>query len=164
MLNPASALAAPAQADPASVSRVLELTNGERQKGGLRTLALSSELNAAAQGYSHVLATTACFEHTCGPVPNFADRIGQAGYRGWTAVAENIAAGYPTPDAVVAVWMSSAGHRDNILSPSYTEIGIGLVSGIGQFGTYWTQEFGSRPPPPADDGAAPGGDDGSDQG
>src|ERR1700694_4726490 len=135
-----AAAAAAAANDPAFVARVLALTNVERQKAGLGPLALSSELNDAAQKYSQVLATSGCFDHTCGPVPNFADRAGQSGYMGWTALAENIAAGYPTADAVVTGWMSSPGHRANILSPKYTEMGIGLVSGTGKFGTYWTQE------------------------
>ena len=64
--------------------------------------------------------------------------------------------------------MASPGHRANILSSNYTEIGIGVVSGAGTFGTYWTQEFGSRQgavldfaplPVPADE-ASPS-DDGS---
>jgi hypothetical protein len=57
--------------------------------------------------------------------------------------------------------MASPGHRHNILSPEYREIGVGLAVG-GRHGTYWTQEFGARrdpatvasPPPEADD--APG--------
>jgi uncharacterized protein YkwD len=130
--------------DPgADLAREVELTNAERQAAGLESLALSPRLSDAAQSYSQVLASGACFDHACGGVPNFADRIGQAGYTGWTALGENIAAGYPTPEAVVAGWMASPGHRANILSPNYAEIGVGVVSG-GRYGTYWTQEFGSR--------------------
>jgi uncharacterized protein YkwD len=143
-LQIATAVAAQLDVQP-SVLRILELTNAERQKAGLGPLALSQELNDAAQRYSQVLAASGCFQHTCGPVPNFRDRINQAGYTGWTAIGENIAAGYPTPEAVVAGWMSSTGHRANILSAKYTEIGIGVVSGSGRFGLYWTQEFGARP-------------------
>ena len=165
-------VAAPSQNDSIFGARVLELTNRARQQAGLGSLALSSELNNAAQSYSQVLATSGCFEHTCGPVPNFVDRAGQSGYTGWSSLGENIAVGYATPEAVIAGWMNSPGHRANLLSPKFTEMGIGLVSGIGQFGTYWTQEFGSRPevtralPPDtsADDnvaGGATGDDNGS---
>jgi uncharacterized protein YkwD len=136
--------AAPPQND-LLISRVLELTNVERQRAGLAPLALSTELTGAAQEYSQVLASTGCFEHTCGAVPNFADRAARSGYTGWTALAENIAAGYPTPEAVVSGWMDSPGHRANILSPNYTEIGVGVVNGGGKFGTYWAEEFGARP-------------------
>jgi len=110
----------------------------------LAPLAISAELADAAQGYSAVLASSGCFEHTCGAVPNFADRDANSGYAGWTAIGENIAAGYPTPEAVVVGWMASPGHRANILSADFTEIGIGVTSGGGKFGTYWTQEFGAR--------------------
>ena len=135
--------AAPSQ-DPVA-ARVLELTNAERASAGLAPLVASNELQASAQEYTQVLASSGCFEHTCGPVPNFVDRDWQAGYTGWTAIGENIAEGYPTAEDVVAGWMSSPGHRANILSPNFTEIGIGVAGGAGKFGTYWTEEFGARP-------------------
>jgi uncharacterized protein YkwD len=144
-LQTASPVAAARSDHEAIVKRVLELTNAERHTAGLTPLVLSQELNDAAHSYSQVLASSGCFAHTCGPEPNFGDRLGQAGYSGWTAIAENIAAGYSTPEAVVAGWMSSPGHRANILSPTYTEMGIGVARGGGRFGTYWTQEFGTRP-------------------
>jgi len=128
----------------ATVARVLELTNLERQKVGAEPLVLSAELSFAAQSYSVVLATSGCFEHTCGPVPEMSDRIVQSGYLGWTALAENIAFGYPTPEAVVAGWMGSPGHRENLLSVSYHEIGIGVASDGTRNGTFWTQDFGTR--------------------
>jgi uncharacterized protein YkwD len=140
----ATAASAEASNDP-TIARALELTNTERHRNGLAPLALSPELGQAAQEYSAVLATTGCFAHDCGPVPNMADRIGRAGYTGWTAIAENIAAGYPTPEAVLDGWMTSPGHRANILSPRYTEIGIGLAKTDGRYKMFWTQNFGRRP-------------------
>ena len=142
-LHTGLAAAAP-QDDAGFTARVLVLTNAERQNAGLPPLALNAQLANAAQSYSQVLAATGCFEHTCGSVPDFGDRDAQAGYTGWSTIGENIAAGYPTPEAVVSGWMASPGHRANILSSRYTEIGIGVVSGAGKLGTYWTQEFGSR--------------------
>jgi uncharacterized protein YkwD len=124
--------------------RVVELTNVERRNAGLPALVVNWQLQDAAQAYSEVLATSDGFDHTCGPVPDFADRDDQAGYSDWTALGENIAAGYPTPDAVVAGWMASPGHRANILSTDFAEIGVGVVSGEGALGTYWTEEFGAR--------------------
>jgi uncharacterized protein YkwD len=144
MFSSGVAAAEPAN-DGSFVRRVLDLTNAERQNAGLAPLNLNSQLRDAAQNYSEVLASTECFGHDCGPVPNFADRDGQAGYTDWTTIGENIAGGYPTPEAVVAGWMASPGHRDNILSPQFTEIGIGVAASGGQLGTYWTEEFGARP-------------------
>lgn len=130
--------------DPdAFVTKVIELTNSERANAGLAPLVENHQLEEAARSYSEVLASSGCFDHTCGNVPDFADRDAQAGYRGWTDIGENIAAGYPTPEEVVAGWMASPGHRANILSPDFTEIGVGVAYG-GPFGTYGTEEFGSR--------------------
>jgi uncharacterized protein YkwD len=136
--------AAPSGDQSAFTARVLELTNAERANAGLAPLSISGELQDAAAGYSQVLASTGCFAHTCGPMPDLAERDNQSGYSGWTALGENIAAGYPTPEAVVAGWMASPGHRANILSPNFTEIGIGVTSGTGTYGVYWAEEFGSR--------------------
>ena len=144
MTLPVSAASAEPASSPAFLARVLELTNSERANAGLQPLTLNQQLVAAAQSYSEVLAGGECFAHTCGPVPNFADRDDAAGYADWTNLGENIAAGYPTPEAVVAGWMASPGHRANILSSQFTEIGIGIANGGGQYGTYWTQEFGTR--------------------
>jgi len=159
-LLPLPVYAAPTDSE-AQIQRVLDLTNVERQKAGLSPLALSHQLNNAAQSYSALMATSGCFAHTCGPVPDMADRLGQAGYTGWSAIAENIAAGDPSPEDVVAGWMASAGHRTNILSSSYTEIGIGLATGGGPYTTFWTEDFGARfgsvveeTPPPSDEESA----------
>jgi uncharacterized protein YkwD len=150
------AAAAPEDEPPEIASRVFDLTNVEREKAGLAPLVFSPELEQSAQSYSQLLASSGCFDHTCGPVPNFIDRDGFAGYTGWTALGENLAAGYATPEEVVAGWMGSPGHRDNILSPLYTEVGIGWAKGSGRFKWYWAQEFGARP-----DSGGDGAEDGS---
>ena len=61
----------------------------------------------------------------------------------WTMVAENITAGYTTPESVLRGWMSSSGHRRNILNCRYRHIGVGYK--VSDSGTpYWTQVFGRR--------------------
>jgi uncharacterized protein YkwD len=58
----------------------------------------------------------------------------------FSSAGENIASGQKTPAAVMSSWMNSPGHRSNILSTSYSEIGVGLAkSSSGK--TYWTQMF-----------------------
>ena len=143
LAQPASTVAAaPASGD--TISAVLQLTNAQRANAGLAPLALEAHLVQEAQSYAQVLASGSCFDHTCGPVPDLTGRANQAGYTGWVTIGENIAGGYPTPQAVVDGWMASPGHRANILSPDYTEIGIGEARGSGTMGTYWAQEFGAR--------------------
>lgn len=135
----------PASVDQAAYeARVLDLTNAERDKAGVAPLTLNPQLQDSANAYSQVLASSGCFAHTCGPVPDFADRDAAAGYVAWTTIGENLAAGYSTPEAVMDGWMNSPDHRSNILSTEFTDIGIAVTTGNTPFGVYWAQEFGTR--------------------
>jgi uncharacterized protein YkwD len=138
-----SAPAAAPSGPPPTVTRVVEMTNVERQKAGLQPLALNPSLLQAAESYAGVMAASSCFGHECGPVRSFSDRAAAAGYTGWIALAENVAAGYPSPEQVMSGWMNSSGHRANILNPRLTEIGVGQAAG-GSMGFYWVQVFGAR--------------------
>ncbi|MDQ3810940.1 MAG: CAP domain-containing protein [Chloroflexota bacterium] len=142
-LSAAYAQTWPAESADPTVARVFELTNLERERAGARPLLLSPELTAAAQEYSVVMASSSCFAHTCAPMPDLVQRAQSAGYVRLAAVAENIAAGYPTPEAVMVGWMGSAAHRANLLSSTYTDIGIGVATG-GDYGIYWTENFAAR--------------------
>ena len=76
---------------------------------------------------------------------DFSARITAVGFD-WSAAAENIATGYPTPLAVVNGWMHSLGHCQNILNPSYRYVGTGVsgdsIGGFSTQGGTWTQDFG----------------------
>jgi uncharacterized protein YkwD len=126
--------------------RVLELTNAERAKVGLTALKLNSQLNQAAQGHSQDMALRDYYSHTGANGSQFSDRISATGYK-FTAAAENIAAGYVTPEDVVKGWMDSPGHKANILNANYKDIGIGHYylandTGAVNYNNYWTQNFG----------------------
>ena len=55
---------------------------------------------------------------------------------------ENIAAGSSTPEAVVNQWMSSPGHRENILNGKYRYLGVGYAyDGNSEYAHYWVQLF-----------------------
>lgn len=147
LLVPATADAAALPANHADfVARVVALTNAERSKVGLSALTTNAALTRAAQGYAATLADNpGCFGHTCGS--SLTQRLGRAGYTSPRAWGENIAWGYTTPEAVVAAWMGSSGHRANILSRNFKEIGVGLTSSTvastkGRL--YWVQNFGAR--------------------
>lgn len=161
VLTPGPAMSAEPVTPPAGgASRVVELANLERQRAGLPPLGINPQLAVAAQGYAIVLAEGSCFSHTCGPIPSFVQRSEQAGYTAWVWLGENIAAGQGTPEVVLAAWMASPAHRANILSPNFSEVGVGVSAGAPPWGMYWVQEFGAQPPavvataPPAD-GDAP---------
>jgi uncharacterized protein YkwD len=122
-----------------SVQRVVDLVNAERQKVGLSPLTSNGLLTQAAQSYAVVLADGSCFGHECGSTLD--QRLDQVGYTGRSAWGENIASGFATPEAVMTAWMNSSGHRSNILSADFKEIGVGLVAKSGG-SLVWVQDFG----------------------
>ena len=125
------------------VQKVIALTNTERAKHGLRALQWNEQLFKAAQGHSQNMAHGDFFEHG-DPAKRAIDQGYPSPY-----VGENIAAGRNTPEGVMEQWLNSPGHRANILSPDYTEIGVGHYylendPGRYQYKHYWTQVFGKR--------------------
>ncbi|MBK7822101.1 MAG: CAP domain-containing protein [Tessaracoccus sp.] len=82
------------------------------------------------------------FSHTSQDGTTFDERVTAAGYT-WTAVGENIAAGQRNAGSVVADWMSSPGHCRNIMSKSFTHLGVGVYyDANSSYGIYWTNDFG----------------------
>ncbi|MYV39375.1 CAP domain-containing protein [Streptomyces sp. SID1328] len=128
----------PAATASGDVARIVELVNAERAKAGCSPVALNSTLTKAAQDHSADMAAHNTMSHTGSDGSDPGSRITAAGYQ-WSAYGENVAYGYSTPEEVMAGWMNSPGHRENILNCSYKEIGVGLA----QPGSYWTQDFGT---------------------
>lgn len=125
------------------VSEVLRLVNLERAAVGAPPLALDPLLTLAAQRHSNDMAAKGFMSHTGSNGSTPWDRIKATGYAGMS-LAENVAAGHLSPNAVMNAWMSSDGHRRNILNPNYRAIGIGIAyNPNAQFRYYWTQNFGS---------------------
>jgi len=126
--------------------QVLTLINAERAAKGLNPLARDSRLDTAARLHSADMACSNYFSHDSLDGSSPWDRIHRQGYEYWFA-AENIAAGYGTPAAVVDGWMNSSGHRANILNPDLTQIGIGYAyKGTSDYDSYWTTDFASPAP------------------
>jgi uncharacterized protein YkwD len=117
---------------------VLVLVNAEREKAGCPALTENAELTKAAQDHSQDMADHTNMSHTGSDGSSMSDRLARVGYS-FGSAGENVAAGYTTPESVMAGWMASAGHKANILNCGFKEIGIGLA----QPGNYWTQDFGS---------------------
>jgi len=115
---------------------VRRLTNVERARVGCAPLHADSRLAAAAQEHSTDMATRHYFSHVTPEGETPWDRAEAAGYS--SPSAENIAMGYRTPAEVVAAWMQSDAHRQNILNCASRAVGVGLDSR----GYYWTQLFG----------------------
>jgi len=111
-------------------------------------LTMQGQLRCAARVHSLDMAENEFFDHTNLEGQSPWDRMELAGYA-MSAGGENIAAGYPTPQAVVDGWLNSPGHCRNIMGANFTEIGVGYAApeGAGSFGSYWTQVFGSPAAP-----------------
>lgn len=141
----------PAIRDANGIAReVLELVNEARSKprkcGGTsfkaaQPVTLSDTLNKAAALHAQDMARNSHFEHRGTDDSSPADRATRVGYR-WRNVAENIAAGAPTAQAVVAGWLRSPGHCVNIMGPQYREMGIAFaLNPNSEAGIYWAQTF-----------------------
>ncbi|MCD0451916.1 CAP domain-containing protein [Actinocorallia sp. API 0066] len=115
-------------------AKVFALTNAERAKAGCPALRADARLVRAARKHSTDMAVNGYFAHDSQDGRSPWDRIKAEGYL--DPGAENIAAGYPTPEAVVKGWMNSDGHRANILNCKLKALGV------GEHQRYWTQNFG----------------------
>lgn len=122
---------------PAYLQQVIDLVNKERAKAGLSPLKESAAASSAAAVRAKEIAEN--FSHTRPDGSSFSTALQQSGaaFRG---AGENIAYGQRTPEAVMDSWMNSSGHRANILSKSFTAIGVGYYQDGNGTG-YWTQLF-----------------------
>jgi len=137
------ALPLPGVVTPSEVTaEVVNLTNGERTRGGLAALASNARLMQAAQLHAEQMAQAGRLDHVLpnAPYPRPEDRLAAAAYR-WQAYAENVAMGQRTAAEVVNGWMQSSGHRANIMNPVYTEMGAGYARDANGR-SYWVQVFG----------------------
>ena len=121
-----------------------------RQAEGCPALTFNQQLTNAAQGHAADMALNDFFGHQGSDGSSPWDRMARAGYR-QAGAAENVAAGYPTPEEVVDGWMTSPGHRQNILNCEYRDIGIGYYyleddAGTHNYHSYWVQKFGTPAP------------------
>ena len=154
-----SAAASVAQGDTASAqddaaeAQVLALINQARAAAGLPALAVSAGLDASSSAHNLLMADGCGLSHQCPGEPPIGDRETAAGIA-WTAAGENIGEGGPVADttaaiAAMAVGLTQSmlneqppndGHRMNILSTTFTHIGIAVYRDSS--GTVWlTQDF-----------------------
>lgn len=137
--------------NPAFERAVVEQTNQIRMQHGLAPLKRIQQLDESARFHSADMSVNDYFDHNTlardhqqiVQVCDIWNRI-ETYYPNWQALAENIAAGQRTPGLAMDGWMNSPEHRANILSPDYSEIGVGFFEGRGEYRYYWDQDFGAR--------------------
>ena len=122
--NTTPAVTQPVDNDQAIVNQVVALVNEERAKNGLQPLRNNIALSEVAYNKAIDMANNNYFSHTSPTYGSPFDMMNTFGIS-YSSAGENIAQGYRTAEAVMTGWMNSTGHRENILNPTFTEIGIG---------------------------------------
>ncbi|HEY0935617.1 MAG TPA: CAP domain-containing protein [Trebonia sp.] len=132
---------------------MLALINQARATAGLPALTVTAGLETSSSQHSRLMAGGCGLSHQCAGEPAIGDRETAAGVH-WTAAGENIGEGGPVSGTSAAIAQMAVGltqsmlneqppddgHRMNILSTSYTHVGIAVYRDGS--GTVWlTQDF-----------------------
>lgn len=126
---------------------ILLAVNREREKVGMPPVKRNLMLQASAQAYAADMKNRNFFSHESPEGETYRERIQRSGYGNITsencncrsfslAFGENLARGQLTAKDVMDDWMASPGHRVNILTELFLDIGIGID------GSSWVQHFG----------------------
>ncbi len=119
-------------------NQILALVNAERKKAGVPLLTLSTDVSSVAQVKATDMAKNGYFDHnspTYGSPFSMLTNFGVS-YR---SAGENIAKGQQSASAVMKAWMNSSGHKANILSKNFTQLGVGYSANNGS--PVWVQMF-----------------------
>jgi uncharacterized protein YkwD len=141
---------------PQTARDLVVALNKVRRLHKLRPLVISSQLQRAGQAHARALAFSGQFTHSWPDGRGFGTWIRAyypaARFKLWT-VGENLVWSSPglTPDQAIREWLASPAHRRNMLTPSWRQVGLGVVSAIqapGEYGgadvTIAAAEFGLR--------------------
>lgn len=129
------------------------LTNYARTQSGLKPLQPNAALNDA--GDAKLAADVSCGDFSHEPCGKPFASVFAAYLRGATSyqIGENIAWGtgqLGSPRQIMNAWLHSSGHRQNILTPAFTELGVGYLADQDFQGypgaALWSQQFGVRSP------------------
>lgn len=124
---------------------VLKAVNAARAKEGLKPLKRRLQLEQVAQSYAEQMFREGFYGHDAPDGSDVRDRVHAVGYKP-RRVAENLASGQISVEQVMEGWLSSPGHRANILHRRLSEMGVGLKVGKkdGELKILWVQVFAGR--------------------
>lgn len=128
-----AALSFPASANMQNEAAVI--LNEYRSSKGRHALVPNQILIRAAQGHADDMANKGYFSHRSRNGDTMTRRIKKAGFKPCGSVAENIARGQQSVDAVMQAWINSPSHRRNNLHRKVTHFGLGHSNG------YWVITF-----------------------
>ncbi|MDP9274347.1 MAG: CAP domain-containing protein, partial [Chloroflexota bacterium] len=124
--------------DPVAERQLFDLVNQERTQRGVGALEWDERLVPVARSHSQEMFTLKYFSHDSPVAGSPFDRIKGAGII-YSRAGENLAYARSVSVAHRAL-MDSPGHRENILRPEFTRIGIGVIN-AGIYGRMVTQLF-----------------------
>jgi uncharacterized protein YkwD len=123
-------------------SQLAALINDARTQAGLPTLNINAQLQAAAQGHSIDMACHNLLSHTGSDSSSPGERIAAAGYAASSASEIIYGSGYP--QTAFEWWMNDTTHRNEILNPYVTDMGVGYAyNNQTAYGSYFTVDFAS---------------------
>jgi uncharacterized protein YkwD len=138
------AASAPALDHDALAIAALECINAFRVSHDRKPLVLSARLQAAAQAHADDLAAHDIVSHTSSDGTDAIARIRRF-YPYDTWVGENVAAGYASPDGVVAGWQDSPAHRAGLLLPEFHAVGVGVAANEqSRYRWFWVCDLGGE--------------------
>lgn len=132
-----------AVADSGTESAFVSDTNSARASHGLPPYSVASDLSAVARRWAAHMAAHRQLAHN----PSYSSQVCC-----WTSIGENVGEGR-TVSSIQHAFMGSAPHRANILSSSFTQIGVGTARGSD--GQLYVDEVFRRPTHAAPRAAAP---------
>ena len=134
---------------PIAVSggQAASLVSSYRAANGLDRVGVDSRLMQAAADQARAMGERDIIGHNV--AGSLSRRVSAAGFD-WGAAAENLGAGYSSLDAAMGGWRGSAGHRQNLLNPLVTEIGVAAVATPpgSRHRTYWALILATPRPQP----------------
>ncbi len=129
-------------------ANILYEVNHERTIRNLNALTPNLALSAAAQYKANDMIQRRYFSHV-DPDGNYIwNKIVQYGYNPYTTLGENLAVDFSDTESLMAAWMNSPSHRENILNPAFQDQGAGVTFGdpnSGQFIVAIANTFGAQP-------------------
>jgi len=109
-------------------SNFLAIVNQDRSKEGLTPLRQNQQLQMAATAKAQNMLNKGYFSHNSPDGTTPWDFIKSAGFS-YQYAGENLAINYTNPNELLADFLRSPSHRDNLLSPLFTETGVAVVTG-----------------------------------
>jgi uncharacterized protein YkwD len=125
-----------------NAARASARTCGTANMPAVGGLIWNDRLFSAAARHSDDMARHDYFSHTGRDGRSPGQRVSAEGYQ-WSVAGENIAAGQASVEAVMAAWLASPGHCENLMRAAYTEVGVAcIVAPSGStYSRYWTMKL-----------------------